>query len=328
MKFDDKNNRIEVCLFECHLARYFIEHPEIFKPLENKIYAAIEQLIAINHNNDRFERILFSVFSIMTELNPNLDTIEALKESNSVIVLDTFLKHFTERVMQVSSLRYPERHCSQSMQTSSLSALACCSLFKTSISAEASLLAIMRPKNLFSDKNRGVIELDHVSTNEKTRHLGLLHSADVPVELSNYFTTPHVPCRQYYKPKEDSLMALWLRQYFLPVISGASGGIGKTVSKLASIVSLSKNEYQLLGLLIASSTIALGHHSFFEVMRPLSFFTGNLEEKNTLFDFYEQTIPDEIKQLPSYQSHIESEYGANLIEECVFEKASVALPFV
>lgn len=120
-------------------------------------------------------------------------------------------------------------------------------------------------------------------------------------------------------------MAQWLRERYLPVISGASGGIGNTVSKINSLIELSKKEYQLLGLLVASSTIALGHHSFFEVLRPLSFFLGNLEDKSNLLEFYEQVIPEDIKHSPSYIAHIKSDNGMKLIEEFVFQQETMAL---
>ncbi|OCH99468.1 hypothetical protein A8135_07235 [Legionella jamestowniensis] len=51
MTFDHKNNCIEVCLFESYLAKYFIEHPEIFEPLISKILTAFEQVIARKSNN-------------------------------------------------------------------------------------------------------------------------------------------------------------------------------------------------------------------------------------------------------------------------------------
>ncbi|BCA95885.1 hypothetical protein TUM19329_22460 [Legionella antarctica] len=88
---------------------------------------------------------------------------------------------------------------------------------------------------------------------------------------------------------------------------------------------LSKIEYQLLGILVASSTISLGHHSFFEVLRPLSFFIGELEEKSNLLEFYEQTIPEDIRLLPSYKSHIEN--YSKLIDEVIFDNPKIENSF-
>ncbi len=317
MSLDDKNNIIEVCLFESYLAKYFIEHPEPFQSLISKILKAIEQVIISNSENDLFNRMLFSVFSTVSEEYPDIKDMNTLKQSTSLAVFDTFCKYFTERIMSLPSIKLPEMEQQNSMQIPLLSALSQQSLFNSKQHGKKPLLDKMRPANLFSDKNRGVIEIDSLDSEKETKHLGILSFTDTPDSLKDFFSSPHFPSRQYYKPKEDSLMALWLREHYLPVISGASGGIGKTVNQMNSLVEHSKTEYQLLGILVASSTIALGHHSFFEVIRPLSFFTGNLEDKSTLLEFYEQAIPEEIKCLSSYKSHIKNYFG--LIEEFIFE---------
>jgi len=325
MKLDDKNNIIEVCLFESHLAKYFIEHPEIFKPLINKVLEAAEHVITINSESRMFNRLLFSVFSTVAEEYPDIDDMEDLKKSDSLVVFDTFFKYFTERVISFSTTNLPERKLQKSIQTTSLGVLAQQSLFKSQEYAQDMLLDKMRPSDLFSDEHRGIIEVDIIDDEEQTTNLGILSFTDTPAELTNYFSLPHFPARQYYTPKEDSLMAQWLRERYLPVISGASGGIGNTVSKINSLIKLSNKEYQLLGLLVASSTIALGHHSFFEVLRPLSFFLGNLEDKSNLLEFYEQVIPEDIKHSPSYIAHIKSDNGMKLIEEFVFQQETMAL---
>ncbi|MCL9684413.1 hypothetical protein [Legionella maioricensis] len=316
MTFDDKKNLIEVCLFESYLAQYFIEHPEIFQPLINKVLEAVEQIITSNSENSMFNRVLFSVFSQLVEECPEIKDMNALKGSKSLVAFDTFCKYFAERIMVLTSIKLPEIELENSGEITSLSTLAQHSLFKSKQYGEAIFLKKMRPAYLFSDKNRGVIEITDLDSEKETRNLGILSSENTPDSLKDFFSLPHYPSRQYYKAKEDSLMALWLREHYLPVISGASGGIGKTVSKINSFVMLSKTEYQLLGILVASSTIALGHHSFFEVIRPLSFFSGELEEKSNLLEFYEQAIPEEVKRLPSYQAHIASHF--KLIEEITF----------
>lgn len=318
MTFDDKHNIVEVCLFESHLAKYFIEHPEFFQPLINKVLEAIEQVVISNSDESTFNRLLFSVFSTISEEYPHVTDMAALKHSNSLILFDTFCKYFTERAMSISSIKLPEIEPKSSIQIPSLSALAQHSLFKSRELGQKLLLDKLRPASLFLDKNRGVIETGSSDSESETHDLGILSSTgDTPDSLKNFFKLPHYPSRQYYKPKEDSSMTLWLREHYLPAISGASGGVGKTISKITSFVVLSPIEYQLLGILIASSTIALGHHSFFEVMRPLSFFTGELKNKCNLLAFYEQTIPEEIKCSASYKEHIETYAG--LIDEFIFD---------
>ena len=287
MRFDNKNNNIEVCLFESYLAKYFLENPELFRNLTQKIIAAIERLIELNSDNKGFDRELYAVFTLVSKVHPGITDINALKRSTSLIVFDTFFKFFTENIIMALPF------------------------LKQSPLGQHSLFAsakIMRPDRLFSEENRGVIELDDVDE-ETSCNFGILSIEDTPKDLHNFFEHKHFPSRQLYMPKEDSLMAQWLRERHLPVISGASGGVGKTLSSLSNLVLLSKKECLLLGLLIASSTIALGHHSFFEVMFPLSFHTGELEDKPSLLEYYEQVIPEEIRCLESYKEHIRNTGG-------------------
>lgn len=317
MKFDDKNNIVEVCLFESYLAKFFIEHNAIFTPVISKVLDALEKVIALNASNLLYDRILFSIFSNLTKEFPDIKNISSIQQNNSIIVFDTFFKYFTERM--INSIQSPPRDEDDGFSLPSLSILAQHSLFKRQKQGEAKLLRKMRPQELFSQKNRGVMEIDSFNTEERSNSFGILSSADTPENLKNYFSFFACPSRQFYVAKENSLMALWLRERYLPVIAGASGGVGKTISKINSLIPLSKTEYQLLGILIASSTIALGHHSFFEVMMPLSLITGPLQNKINLLEFYEQVIPETVKCLTSYKNHIQSSYGAQLIEEFVFE---------
>ncbi len=315
---DDRKNIINVCLFESFLAKYFLEHPEIFDSLKEKIFVAIEELIKINSNNPKFERLLFSSFSSLSEQNRSINNLKAVRESRSLIVFDTFLKYFVERVMFVENIIIPS--LKSEITASSLQEGGQFTLFKIlpPLSPDQ-LFNKMRPITVFSDQNRGVISIEDEDLDDANSNIGILSPKDTPAQLVDYLTFPNYPSRQCYLPKEDSEMAKWLRAHCLPVISGASGGVGKTISSLAKLMDFSANDYMLMGLLIASSTVALGHHSFFEVMRPLSFVTGCLQEQKDLLAFYEQVIPTEVKELGSYKSHIHGTDGASLIEEICFE---------
>jgi hypothetical protein len=316
MALDDKNNSIEVCTFESFLSLYFIEHPELFYNLIDRILTAMEQLISHNAENTMFDRELFSVFTNLHQISPNINNLNELRKSKSIVVLfDTFCKYFTEQVMSLSLQPLPSTEWPNSAVLSTESHLTQRSFFKEK-NPNDHCLNRMRPDILFSAENRGVADLD-TEEDVETRNLGILSAKDTPEQLKNYFSAPHFPSRQYYKPNENSLMGQWLRSHSLPIISGASGGIGKTLSKINLLVPLSIPEFQLLGILIASSTIALGHHSFFEVIRPLSFFTGHLERKPSLLEFYEQIIPEEIKCLASYKLHMRTH--SPLIKDFHFE---------
>lgn len=323
MKFDEKKNIVSVCLFESYLAKYFVEHPAIFQPLTDKIFNAVKRLIEDNAKNRMFDRHLFSVFTRLMDIDQTISDFKSLRNSNSIVAYDTFFKYFVEDIMKNLTIRIPENHSSAAKHVPRLAELCHFSIFHDYQKGIDSLYRIMRPRWLFKNSNRGVTELkEKEPADEPSNDLGILASKDTPDTLKGYFPNAHLPSRPLYSPNESSEMAKWLRKYHLPVIAGASGGISITVSYLSSIVQFSKEEYQLLGILIASSTIAMGHHSFFEVMRPLSFFTGTLEEKDCLLAFYEQTIPEFVKKLPSYQEHMKSTAGATLIEEFAFREKS------
>jgi hypothetical protein len=314
LAFDDKNNNIEVCLFESFLSRYFLDNPNIFQPVIIKVLSAIERFIAANSENLRLSRVLFSVFSTLSEQDASITDFEQLKQSCSLITIDTFMKYFSEQVMTLPDIKIPMPQ----LRDGTLKALVHLTLFKTPGRGQTLFLEAMRPKTMFSDINRGVIELNSVEE-VQTSNIGILSTKDTPNELRNYLCFNNFSCRQYYAPKEDSEMTKWLRAHYLPVISGASGGTGKILSQLSPLIDFSRRDYQLMGLLIASSTVALGHHSFFEVLRPLSLILSPLEEQNNLLSFYEQCIPPEIKALESYQAYIRSKYGASLIHEFTFD---------
>jgi hypothetical protein len=319
--FDDKNNIVEVCIFESFLAKYFLDHSEIFDALLDKMYDALDAMITANINNRDFERTLYVVFTQVQQSHPGVSDLNAVKESGSVLVWNEFLKFFSEYAMTMEGLNYPPLKPVNPL--GSLSALAHYSLFSNDpAQAQKRLLAKMRPDYLFSDDDRGCIELDD-SKVKPSFNIGILSedtNTTIPEELVNYLKFENYPCKQVYAPKEDSEMADWLREHYLPVISGASGTIGKTVSALNALCLFSSTEYKLLGLLIASATVALGHHSIFEVLRPLSFMTGFIEEQSTLLGFYEQAIPKEIKTLESYKELMSSPYGASLITKMSFEE--------
>lgn len=320
---DEKNNIIDVSLFETYLAKYFFEHVDIFKPLIHKIHTHIEHVIEANKENRQFHRTLFSVFSICASQGCSFTDFESLKRTESIIELDTFLKFFTEHALAVPEIVIPQPEL-DTKSIPSLSTLARLSLFKSPSKGQKQLQITMRPKDLFSEANRGTIELEDVEECA-SRNFGILSEKDTPDELKDLLRFDNYPSRQIYSPKESSLMAQWLRKHHLPVISGISGGIGKTMSKLASFIDFSPSEYQLVGIMIASSTIALGHHSFFEVMRPLTFLTGPLHEQDDLLSFYEQVIPKEVKTLESYQKHIKESHGARLIAKFDFKSTDTPL---
>lgn len=330
MALDDRGNEIEVCLYESYLAQFFIEHDEYFKPLLDKTLDVIEAIADINQSNRVFDRMFFSVFSTVKETNPNVSDITSLKQYGSIVDYDTFFKYFAERCMPLKSIEAPKLGMTHAVnEVPNLHALSHWTLFKNPTFGIDKLQKTLRPQLLFSDRNRGATEVV-VDEEQGTNSLGILSEDDTPENLKNYFQFRNYKCRQLFLTNDMSEMAIWLKARHLPVISGASGGIGKTLSLLAPYMNFTIEEYQLLGLLTAASTVALGHHSFFEVMRPLSFLTGELKDTDNLFAFYEQVIPESIKETEVYQHYVSGSKGAILIEDLKIEdeeaKESISAP--
>lgn len=309
MRVDEKNNIVEVCLFESYLAKFFIDNPSYFSSLIAKIMLGVNAVIELNEDNSLLERMLFSVCSQASEVDANMGDLVSLQQTTSIVALDTFFKYFSEWCLTLPDLTLPKVAHSTGEDIG---------FFKSSALVPAKIAKVMRPEGLFCDEHRGVIDIetdeDITSTN-----FGLLSDDFTPPALVNVLTFNNHRAGQYYLPKEDSEMALWLRAHYLPVISGASGGVGKTISAVASIIDLSLEECALFGLMIAASTVALGHHSFFEVLRPVSFMTGELQEQATLLSFYEQMIPASIQQTEAYQAHMAGLQGAELLEGFKFQ---------
>ena len=105
-------------------------------------------------------------------------------------------------------------------------------------------------------------------------------------------------------------MAQWMRVNHVPIISGCSGSIGKILSMLNDMMLLSSDDIQMLTLLVSVSSIALGHHSFFEVLKPLDPTILKLKIHSNLYDFYKQVIPSSILSSDLYQAFINSENGS------------------
>ncbi|MCC5792216.1 MAG: hypothetical protein JJT82_06350 [Legionellaceae bacterium] len=157
---DDRNNIIAVCLFESYLAKYMIEHPEIFDTILEKIADTLEKIISIHTQDRHFDRTLFSVFSILAEQQKEIKNFSALKTSRSLIAWDTFLKYFVERRLhQVESTMLQVSSDTSDVSADTLSHF---SLFSGSYQRLTSFGDRMRPEALFSETNRGVVERKQV----------------------------------------------------------------------------------------------------------------------------------------------------------------------
>jgi hypothetical protein len=65
---------------------------------------------------------------------------------------------------------------------------------------------------------------------------------------------------------------------------------------------------------LAATLIAKGHHSYFEIMFLLEDYGLGLKSAESLFDFYEQTLPKSITLNDSYIKFKNSSSGSKLLD--------------
>lgn len=122
------------------------------------------------------------------------------------------------------------------------------------------------------------------------------------------------PSQFSYKPNRESNVGKWFSKHNLPIISGASGSAIDNLALIFSLIKPTHSEIQLLMISLAATLIAKGHHSYFEIIILLDGYGFSLKSVNTLFDFYEQTLPRSIILSESYLRFTNSLKGAKLLE--------------
>lgn len=314
---DKRGNAINVCLFESYLAKFCLENSIFFEPLYQKIFSEIDNLIEDNKNNGVFPRRFFSCESSVKSQYHHINDYQDVKKSKSLPIYDTFLKFLCEVVLDKTDNLILSQTPTPN-NTTSLAQSSGFMLFGSPPKTVKSIGKFIRDDIMFKPSERGCIEVDNIEDIEDkaclTNKLGILQPDDTPSELQNYFQE-HFSAQFVYKTKEDSFVAKWLRQHHLPIISGTSGSAEKIFSQLSRFIELNQIEASQLFLTMAACMVALGHHSFFEVMLVADKVGLKLEAQDTLLDFYLQCIPQTIQNSQPFKSFIDGPTGGQLLKE-------------
>jgi len=314
--FDDKGNRVFVTLFESYLAKFVLEHPKFYQEPYIKILPIIlsrlkdletKETFKAFLGNTSLDRRLYSIFSLLNSSYSNYDSIEKLVDNFYLPAADYFLKLIADYIL-VPFASYNKK------------ALPIAS--PAAASAQQRFFSPRSPYNpsrnslLFTEENRGVMnaslerglsESHTPPLPEFTKDLGIVSGTFKPITLRNYFPQEIQPAGLGYKPKEDSFVAMWLRERGCPVISGASGSTEMLCSKIFSLVELTQEEKKTIIFAQACNMIANGHHSLFETLIVAIDFGFPVDIKETLLDFYLQCLPEAMRTDSEFTAFLESE---------------------
>lgn len=308
---DSQGNVIEVTLFESYLSKYLIENPKFFEPVYQKILTAIQEIETLNQSNNRFNRVMFSIYSLLLLEFEEFKNIQDLKDNFNLFAANHFIRVFSDNIVKTNLITVFQKQ-EFTKRIPSLSVLCQHTLFKQS-SDNNLLIPFLKPKKLFHENNRGVTlikDADSVSTNK----LGIATIETTPKDLLMYFPEAHYPAQFDYTPNRLSNVGRWMTQYNLPLISGSSGTARDYLSTLFCIIKLEPNEIQLMIISLAATLVAKGHHSYFEVIILLDRIGFKLQSSTNLLELYEQTLPKCIRLSESYIQFKNSDVGANLLD--------------
>lgn len=286
---DKRNNLVISTLFESYLAKFILEHPDLYKAAYLKLLDAIEQDTA----RDEFDRLRFSVFSILNENYPNYLSIADIHKNFYLPAADFIVKLAADYLYPPPKVQLEFFSATQSFSRSPIN--------------------YHRNPHLFSEENRGVSELDgdEVLT---TKDLGIVEAQYRPQELLNYFSQEIEPSMNSYVPLESSSVAKLLRSHECPVIAGSSGSTEALISRLFLLTHLTPEEKHLLIFSQACNMIANGHHSLLESMIVANALgVGELNPQASQRDFYLQCVPPSIQAHPNFIEFINSKMVAELL---------------
>ena len=298
---DNKNNVVVVTLFETYLAKFVLENPRFYKDIYCTIFDGISRYIAdLKQRCDEnqtikalpldkqrpfdFSRKLFAIFSQVNSSYPEHSSLEQLKINFNLQPSDFFIKLVADELLSTK----------EPLKVDVVLAQGASCRFFAAATGNRSPYNPSRCPELFAKKNRGVVSIsadfEGGFEEETTRTIGIVANEFAPKELHNYFAEPVYSARFYYQPNEASVVARWLHERHLPVISGSSGSTEILFSRVLPLVDLSLEETKILIFAQACSMIANGHHSFFEAMLVAYHFGHTIADKDTLQEFYLQFI--------------------------------------
>lgn len=310
---DDKGNLIAVTLFESYLSHYLIKNSHHFEAVYQKILLLLQEIEELNKNNSSFDRIMFNINSLL-EQQYQYNSIEQLRKNFNLFAANYFIKLFCEYIVHNPKLTLVLPAASLGVNTSSSSCSA--TLFQPDVKERAQISTYLRTPNLFQPENRGVVDadIDEVDDVIATRKFGITTIEHTPDNLITYFDKAHEPSQFFYIPSRTSNVGKWFAFHNLPIISGTSGSACDLLMLVSSLLSLFRDEVQLLMIACAATLVAKGHHSYFEIMILLEKCGFKFESTQTLFEFYEQTLPKSITSNDSYLQFKRAPEGKILLE--------------
>ncbi|HBI21634.1 MAG TPA: hypothetical protein DDY37_03460 [Legionella sp.] len=337
--YDEKNNLIAVTLFETYLSKFTLEHPEFYQTTYCKVFQAIDDYLHKNSSENttlqaflqkkpthyNLDRHLFSVFSRLSGQFPEQTSFVTLNSSFTLQSADYFVKLIIDDFLVPPSSSPVTMSQMMSSRTSSIDEEEAPSLAQTRFFSDDNHVSSRSPYNpsrpslLFSNENRGVIEMQADDCEDVwVNAIGIVSRSHLPKDLAHYFESPICPASFNYAPKEDSHVALWLRKRHLPVISGTSGSTEGLISRIFQLAKFTQEERRMLIFAQACNMVANGHHSFFEAMIVADHFGYPLVEQETMLDFYLQCIPESIRISDAFIAFLNSSLVQQLLTDMSF----------
>lgn len=255
---DIHGNDVAATLYESYLSKAVIEARSLYQDFYFKIAHSIIKIIEANHSNDKFNRILYSIFTLLNEEFEGYTHPEKFLQNNFDIHAATqFQKYFFELAINHAIIS-----SAKTTQVKTLSELAQSVLAKK-MSSKLKLLKYLDPIVLAKEKSRGRIPIEEENY-IKTNKLGITALEYTPVDLLNYFAKVYVPAQNQFKRDFKSKSSHWFQAHNLPFVSGISGTMGTCFAGLISINTLSPEETKLYLMMLICSLVSRGHHSFAE----------------------------------------------------------------
>lgn len=166
---------------------------------------------------------------------------------------------------------------------------------------------------LFREENRGGTAINDAPAIE-TKKLGICEEEYTPLDLINYFESPHESAQNWFEPDCNSLVGRWFVNYMLPIITGASGTARDFLSKIALVHAFDREALRVVMTGLAATLVAKGHHSYFEIFIVLARMGYPLKKTETMFDFYAQTLPQSILDSKAFAAFKSSN---SIVEELI-----------
>ena len=277
-KHDKYGNDRRRSLFETALAKAIIENES--KLIFSKINKAI--IRCIQENPLLSKHMMHDSFAIRWDLIED-ELIDA-KCSNET-ALESFIELLKKEPLDIPdclSLHriFFERHFSPELISQPVSypipktsflklGFFCQSILQKSMNTEQNkmyddLLSYLMPDSQFSEKNRGRRE---IGIEKKSHDFGILEEKDMPSWAKNWHKRNIYPAKEVYRQDPSSSIVESYKKNNIPFIAGPSGTTAYCLLGVLFLLPITNAQLKEYVNLLAAGMIALGHHSFYDVMQ-------------------------------------------------------------